>query len=179
MNYTRILEELDKASLFDLYRLHHIIKDELDDPKKIKFVKNMLREGQIVSHYNGKLNSIDDVEIITLNKNNCVIRQLNDDSLWTSTYAAININNSNISINTNQKYGLKKFQIAIGEILTFLNNDNKQIYGKVIRLNQKSVTLMVDDTKWRVGYGLLSKNMDIEGKAIENDLVIDYDGKIE
>jgi len=179
MNYTNILEELDKASLFDLYRLHHIIRDELDDPKKIKLVKNMLREGQIVSHYNGKLNRVANAEIITLNKNNCVIRELDDDSLWTSSYAAINIDNTDVSINTNQKYGLKKYQIAIGEILTFLDNDNKQIYGKVIRLNQKSVTLMVDDTKWRVGYGLLSKNMDIEGKAIDNDLVIDYDGNIE
>jgi len=174
MNYTNIMEELEKASLFDLYRLQHAISNEIDNPNKIKQIKNLLHEGQIVSHYNGRLNKLEDIEIITMNKNNCVVRQLSNDKLWTSPYASINIDNIDIDINTNQKTGLTKNQIAIGEILTFIDNDNNQRYAKVIRLNQKSVTLMVNNEKWRVGYGLLSKNMDIDGKVIDEDLVIDY-----
>jgi len=174
MNFTSIMEELEKASLFDLYRLHHAIANEIDNPNKIQQIKNSLHKGQIVSHYNGRLNKLEDIEIITMNKNNCVVRQLSDDKLWTSPYASINIDNIDIDIGVNQKKGLKKSQIAIGEILTFIDNDNNQRYGKVIRLNQKSVTLMVNDQKWRVGYGLLSKNMDIEGKVIDKNLIIDY-----
>ena len=169
MNYTSILEELEKASLFDLYRLQHALTDEINNPVKIKLVKRFLRVGQIISHYNGRLNKLNDAEIITMNKNNCILRQLSDGSMWTSPYASINIENIDITINTNQKYGLKKYQISIGETLIFLDNDNNQKYGKVVRLNQKSVTLMVDNEKWRVGYGLLSKNIDIDGKVLDKD----------
>jgi len=174
MNYTNIVEELEKASLFDLYRLLHAMSNEINNPQKIQMVKNCLREGQIVSHYNSKHNKFCDVEIITMNKVNCVIREISNDTLWTSPYASFNIDNADININTNQKYGLKKHQISIGETLTFLDNDNKQRYGEVTRVNQKSVTLLVDGSKWRVGYGLLSKNTDIDGEIIDEKLIIDH-----
>lgn len=174
MNYTKITEELENASLFDLYRLYHILSDEIENPKRIRTVKNSLRKGQVVSFYNAKHNKLDDAEIIEMNKINCVIRDLSNDSLWTTPYAAINLDSVDVTINTNQKYGFKKHQIAIGEVLTFLDKENEQRYGKVIRLNQKSVTLLVDDVKWRVSYSLLGKSTDIDGNVIDKNLVIDY-----
>ena len=174
MNYTEIIEELEKASLFDLYRLVHALSDEIKNPAKIQIVKNNLRVGQIVSNYNAKHNKLNDVEIIEMNQSNCVVRDISNDSFWTTPYAAFNLDSVDISIATNQKYGLKKHQISTGEILTFLDNDNKQRYGEVIRLNQKSVTLLVDDSKWRVAYSLLGKNIDLDGKVVEKNLIIDH-----
>ncbi|MEA1921016.1 MAG: hypothetical protein U9N52_14355 [Campylobacterota bacterium] len=96
-----------------------------------------------------------------MNQTNCVVRDISDDSLWTTPYAAINLDNVDISINTNQKYGLKKHQISVGEVLTFLDKENIQRYGEVVRLNQKSVTLLVNGSSWRVAYNFLGKNIDI------------------
>ena len=171
MNYTNILEELNNASLFDMFRLTHALNNEIKDSNKIKLIKNNLRVGQIVSHFNNDCNTLEDVEIIKLNKTRCTVRKLNDESLWDVVYASINMDNADININTNQKYGLTKNQISIDEILIFLDNDNNPKYGKVIRLNQKSVTLLVNDEKWRVGYGLLSKHKDIDGTVMENDIL--------
>ena len=39
MNYTNILQELEEASLFDLYRLSVAIEDELNNPQRIAKVK--------------------------------------------------------------------------------------------------------------------------------------------
>jgi len=172
MNYTSILEELENATLFDMYRLLHALNNEIENPDKIRLIKNNLRVGQIVSHYNNKYNRLEDVEIIKLNKTRCTVKQLSDESLWDILYASININNVDVNINTNQEYGLKKNQISIGEILKFLDNDNNIKYGKVIRLNQKSVTLLVNNEKWRVGYGILSKSTDIDGTVIADDIFL-------
>ena len=172
MNYTNILEELENATLFDMYRLLHALDNELENPNKIRLIKNKLRVGQIISHYNNSMNILEDVEIIKLNKNRCLVKKLSDESLWNILYASINMDNADININTSQEYGLKKNQISISETLKFLDNDNNQRYGKVIRLNQKSVTLLVNNEKWRVGYGLLSKHTDINGKVIPNDILL-------
>ena len=172
MNYTNILEELENATLFDMYRLVHALDNELKNPNKIKLIKNNLRVGQVVSYFNNTSNKLEDVEIIKLNKTRCTVKKLHDESLWDILYASINMENTDININTNQKYGLNKNQISIDEILTFLDNDNNIKYGKVIRLNQKSVTLLVDNEKWRVGYGILSKNTDIDGTVIANDIFL-------
>ncbi len=172
MNYSNIIEELENATLFDMYRLLHALDNELENPNKIKLIKNNLRVGQIISHYNNSMNILEDVEIIKLNKNRCLVKKLSDESLWNILYASINMDNADVNINTNQEYGLKKNQISIGEILKFLDNDNHQRYGKVIRLNQKSVTLLVNDEKWRVGYGLLGKHTDIDGVIIANDILL-------
>jgi hypothetical protein len=172
MDYTKIIEELEKASLLELYRLQSVISDEIDNPTKIKEVKNLLKEGQIVSYFSHKLNRFNRAEIITLNKKNCIIKELNNDNLWSTSYASINIDDIDITINAKQEYGLKKYQIAIGDVLTFLDNDNRQIYGNVIRLNKKTVTLKVDDTQWRVSYSLLSKNIDIDAEIINNNLLV-------
>jgi len=172
MNYTNVLEELENATLFDMYRLLHALNNEIENPDKIRLVKNNLRVGQIVSYYDNKINILEDVEIIKLNKTRCTVKKLSDESLWDILYASINMENVNINIHTNQEYGLKKNQISIGEILTFLDNDNNPRYGKVIRLNKKSVTLLVNNEKWRVGYGLLNKHNDIDGVVIANDVLL-------
>jgi hypothetical protein len=52
--------------------------------------------------------------------------------------------------------GLDKSQIKVGDRVGFLDRQNNDVYGKVIRLNRKTATILTDDhTDWRVGYGLL------------------------
>ena len=43
MNYSKILDELNSASLFELYRLEQAIRHSLEDPVRIKNIKDSLK----------------------------------------------------------------------------------------------------------------------------------------
>ena len=49
MNYEHLLTELQKASMFDLYRLNIAIKNELENPIRIKQIQEMVKVNQQLS----------------------------------------------------------------------------------------------------------------------------------
>ena len=81
MNYTNVLEGLENATLFDMYRLLHALNNEIENPDKIRLIKNNLRVGQIVSYYNNKINILEDVEIINLD-NKLPLRATINYQIW-------------------------------------------------------------------------------------------------
>jgi len=46
VNYSKILEELNNASLFELYRLEQAIRRNLEDPVRIRKIKDLLKVGR-------------------------------------------------------------------------------------------------------------------------------------
>ena len=51
MNYTHLVQELNSATTFDLYRLHVAIGNELKNPKRILSIKRNLRVGMQLSYF--------------------------------------------------------------------------------------------------------------------------------
>lgn len=51
MNYSKILEELNHASLFELYRLEQAISRSLEDPVRIEKIKDSLKVGQNIEYF--------------------------------------------------------------------------------------------------------------------------------
>ncbi len=51
MDIKKITEELDKVSLYELYRLGAAIDDQLEDPIRILEVKSRLIPGQEIEYY--------------------------------------------------------------------------------------------------------------------------------
>jgi hypothetical protein len=51
--------------------------------------------------------------------------------------------------------GLSRHEVAVGETVGFIDGENRQRHGKIIRLNDKTVTLECDGQKWRVSYSYL------------------------
>ena len=67
---------------------------------------------------------------------------------------------------------LGKSQLNLGDRVGFLDTQNNDLYGEVIRLNQKTATVMLaDQTEWRGPYQLLS--FVIEGERIDTRLIED------
>jgi len=64
MDYTTILQELNKASLFDLHRLQSAIYQELLNPKRIEQIKAQLKIGQSISYFDPKSNDLIDAVIL-------------------------------------------------------------------------------------------------------------------
>jgi hypothetical protein len=70
----------------------------------------------------------------------------------------------------NKKQGLDRNEVKVGERVGFLDKNNNECYGSIIRLNPKSVTINCDTAQWRVGYSFLFKVLSPEYDALPGAL---------
>ena len=167
MDYSNILQELEEASLFDLFRLSVAINDELKNSQRIEKIKQSLVIGQKITWFNNGTNKLEEARIRKLNLTRCEIINLLDGENWDILYASINIDDVNTSIHSNQKFGLKKSALRVGDIVSFLDKEHKLQFAKVQKLNPKTAgVITMEGVQWRVSYGALSKNIDIDAEII-------------
>jgi len=168
MDYSNILQELEEASLFDLFRLSVAINDELKNSQRIEKIKQSLGIGQKITWFNNGTNKLEEARIKKLNPTRCEIINLLDGENWNILYAAINMDDVDISIHSNQKFGVKKSALRVGDIVSFLDKEHKLQFAKVQKLNPKTAgVITMEGIQWRVGYGSLSKNIDIDAEIIK------------
>jgi hypothetical protein len=66
---------------------------------------------------------------------------------------------------------LDRNRVKVGEIVSFRDRQGQEHFGEVVKLNQKTASVMVDRTRWRVAYGLLSPVIDGERAAETEDAI--------
>ncbi len=175
MDYSKLIEELKQASLFDLHRLHVAIGQQLENPQRIKEIKNRLRLGQIVSYFDWRENRLIDAEIIKFKRTNVSVRHLHNNERWSVPLYSINMENVDTDIQTPSGQGVEKSQLKVGDMVRYQDRQNRDVYGEVIKLNQKTATVVITTgEKWRVYYSNLHLVIDgvqsspnlIEGQII-------------
>ena len=188
MDYSTVMSELDDASLFDLYRLDVAIRKELDDARRIEEVKRMIKEGDIISYFEGSENRLIQAEVIELKRTRVLVRNKHDMKRWTIPFYMVNVEDAvtDITHPTTTK-GMNRNEIRIGDLVGFRSKSNKNVRGKVIRINPKTVTLFVEpNQKWRVSYSMLYPIIDgekahkqkfIEGVVIERDPAVSVESQ--
>ena len=81
---------------------------------------------------------------------------------WLIPYAAINIDGTDVQIRENKAQGLGRNEVSIGDVVGFMDRDHQQRIGKIVRLNDKTVSLLCDGTQWRVAYAYLHRVVDAQ-----------------
>ena len=76
------------------------------------------------------------------------------------SYVAINLDGVDVNILEKAQHGLGRNQVAMGEIVGFVDRNLEQRSGRVVRLNDKTVTLMCGQQQWCVAYGLIHRVVD-------------------
>lgn len=175
MDYTAIITELGKASLFDLYRLSVAIDQQLDDPNRLRLIKNHLKVGQLISYFDFKENRLIKATIIKLKTTKVLIENEHDGCQWNIPYYFINIDNSPTDINLQAKDKTNKNHLKVGDHVCFKDKEGNEVFGKVTKLNPKTAGVLVGNMKWRVGYSLLSPiiSIETEGNFDSSSIVID------
>lgn len=102
-------------------------------------------------------------KVIELRRKQAVLLDLDDAKSWIVSYAAINLDGADVQIREHKPQGLGRNEIAIGEIVGFIDRDQQQRTGKVIRLNDKTVSLQCGNSQWRVAYSFLHRVVDSDG----------------
>lgn len=180
MDYSRFMSELDKASLFDLYRLHVAICRELENPKRIEEVKRMIRKGDTISYFEGPENRLVPAEVIEVKRTRVVVRNKQDMKQWSIPFHMLNVEGvaTEIEYSTSPK-GMGRNEVRIGDQVGFRSKSNRNVHGKVLRLNSRTVTVSIEpNEQWRVPYSMLYPIIDgekacehrfIEGVVVERD----------
>lgn len=172
MNYTHLLNELNNASSFDLYRLKSIINKQLDDPTRIFNIKKKLFTGQEITYFEEDENRLIAATIIELKRTRLVVKNLCDGHIWELYYYHINIDNVDTDIDTSKLKKLDRNSLKVGDNVSFFNKDGSEVFGVVDKLNPKTAGVVTNDAKWRVAYSVLS--LLLEGELSHN--VIEHDG---
>ncbi len=155
MNFDSILDTLKQASGFELYRLRAMLDRVLDDPKWIIAVQKQLLIGQQINYYEDSSNTELTGQVLEFRRKHVVVRDPATNKRWLIAYTAINLGGADVKIREADRAGLSRHEVAVGEVVGFIDGEHRQRHGKIIRLNDKTVTLECDGQKWRVSYSYL------------------------
>ncbi|MBP9713913.1 MAG: hypothetical protein KBD60_09525 [Sterolibacterium sp.] len=160
MNYTEILSTLNQASAFDLYRLRAAIDQVLDQPGWMTAVRARLRTGITIEYFEPQANRAFKGQLLEMRRKQAVILNLETQKRWLISYSAINLDGTDVEIREQPQQGLSRHAVAIGDIVGFIDREQQQRSGKILRLNDKTVSLQVGNQRWRVAYALLHRVVD-------------------
>jgi len=177
MDYSKTLETLKQASLFDLYRLSVAINQQLENPQRVDEIKRRLHPSQTIHYFDQVGNRLIEAKVIRLKRTQLLVENVHDKKRWVIPLYWVNVDQENTDITISVKKELDKSQLKVGEIVGFLDKENNAVYGEIIRLNQKTATIRTNvNTEWRVGYkwlylivdGELTNPYLIEGQIVDN-----------
>lgn len=170
VNFAEVVKLLENASAFDLYRVTVAIQHMLDDPKRMLAVKRNLRVGQEIEYFDSKQNAPVKARLLECNKTRVLVQNIADGKRWTLPYYWLNVEQTETVIDTSRGKGLQRHEIGVGDILGFVaSRDGLERYGKVLRLNPKTVTLDCKTEVWKVSYSVLFKVINAEAGMPEDD----------
>ena len=169
MNFSETIATLNSASAFELFRLRAAIDRVLDQPGWMEAVRSRLRVGQPIHYFDSGANRTQQGEVVELRRKQAVVLDLATQKHWLISYAAINLDGADVEVREKPRQGLGWNEVAIGDVVGFMDRDHQQRSGQIVRLNDKTVTLMCGRQQWRVAYALLHRVVD--GSAASGELL--------
>ena len=174
MNFSDVLKALNQASAFELYRMRAAIDRVLDEPRWLLAIQSRLRIGESVEYFDSQANTLRRGKILELRRKQAVILDQDGGRRWLIPYVAINLDGADVQIREQPRQGLGRNEIAVGEVVGFEDRSQQQRSGRIIRLNDKTVTLLCGSQQWRVAYCFLHRVVDsavIEQNVLELDVM--------
>ena len=177
MDYTTILQELNKASLFDLHRLQSAIYQELLNPKRIEQIKAQLKIGQPISYFDPQSNSLVDAVILKIQITRCLVRNIKDQKTWNLPFYYLNLDDVDPDIKpARNDVGIPKNTLKVGARVGFKDKQNNDLFGEVIRLNPKTATIKINEhSQWLVHYNHLFRVIEGEIGDLQEQTFIPHD----
>ncbi len=169
MNFTDVLKALNSASAFELYRMRAAIDRVLDEPRWLLSVQSRLRVGQLVEYFDPQANTLRHGQVLEMRRKQAVVLDKDDGRRWLISYAAINLDGADVQIREQSQKGLGRNEVAVGEVVGFIDRNQHQRSGQIVRLNDKTVTLLCNNQQWRVAYSLLHRV--VESDVIEQSAI--------
>ena len=175
MDYSTILNELNNASLFELYRLNVAINQQLEDPSRLRLIKGVLKTGELIRYFDDTENRLIVATILELKRSKVLVENTIDGKLWNIPYYYINIDGIDTNIQASSKQTINRNNLKVGDKVCFKDKKGNELFGEVIKLNPKTAGVLVGQVKWKVTYRLLIPIIDgelgVDINLIEGEVV--------
>lgn len=175
MNFSQTIASLNHASAFELYRLRAAIDRVLNQSNWMDAVRCRLQVGQAIQYFDASANCCQPGQVLELRRKQAVILDLATQKRWLISYAAINLDGADVEIREKPRQGLGRNEVAVGEVVGFVDRRQQQRSGRIVRLNDKTVSLICGQEQWRVAYDLLHRVVD---GSLSPDGVLELDGRL-
>ncbi len=170
LSYSEWLTALQSASTFDLYRLHLLIGDELDNPQRIMQIHRSLRIGQQLHYFDARSKQQHPCQVLELKQKNVLIRDLVDGKRYAVPPYMLNFEGKSVDVESNAQQSVDRHTLKVGDWVEFTSREGAPVAGRIIRLNTKTATLDSSEGKrWRVSYALLSRVYQGEAEVAESN----------
>ncbi len=136
----------------------------LADPRWTQSVQARLKLGDEVQYFDPQANGLKCGRLLEMRRKQVVVLDAQDGKRWLISYAAINLEGADVQIRENKSKGLGRNEVAIGDVVGFIDRDQNHRSGKIIRLNDKTVTLQCSPGQWRVSYASLHSVVDADSR---------------
>jgi hypothetical protein len=157
MNFAALYDDLEKESLFDLWRLNIAIARAMEDPRKIAAIRFRLRVGQSICYFDAAQNREFSGRIIEIKRTRAVIRHDHDQQIWTIPFHMMKLDGTDDRTHfarTQQK--MDRDSIRVGDSVGYVSREHRQVYGTVVKRNHKTATVRLSNGElWKVTYSLL------------------------
>lgn len=168
MDYNLIVSELQKASTFDLYRLHAAIAKLLDDPDRLMAIKRELRPGMEITYFHQEENRLIPARLLEVRKSRAVVQDLQSERRWTIPLFMINLQGADTDL-APRRDSVDRLSLRIGDTVGFIGRDNVELFGTVVKLNPKRAKIQTAKGIWAVPYAMLFTV--IEGEQARSQLI--------
>src|SRR5438105_4504742 len=148
MDYSRVVEELRSASLFDLFRLRAAIDQQLDSPQRIAPVRARLQPGMQITFFDETTNRLEPATILELHRTRLSVRRPGDPRPWLIRFCTVNLDEVDTDLRSEPRQrGIDRSELKVGDSVGFTAQDGRPRFGSVIRLNQKTATIETTDNR--------------------------------
>ena len=172
-DYIDLLRRCNELSAFQLFRLNVAIGQMLDDPDRVQQVRKLIRVGDRIDYFDPARNRCIRAVVRQCKRTRVSVTDLEDGQHWSIYYSSINVGGEDISHAPASGPGLSRNETAVGELVGFLDKDNCERVGTIVKLNQKTAGIECEDgTKWRVSYQFLFRIFDGDADSVGDALTL-------
>lgn len=142
---------LSNLSTVEIAQLKNMLDREVSSLARAKQIKKQISKDMLVEFFCPDDNKFKEGRLITVKQKNALIFYKND------IYEVPLFSIKTISTNSTDSHTrLSKHHIKTDQIVGFKDKEDNMILAKIIRINDKTVTVIDQDShKWRVPYSLL------------------------
>lgn len=160
---TRLLDTLRHAPSLDLYELNLMVRQLLDDPVRILEIRKHLHLGAPVMFFHHRTNCLAPGRVVELRQKEVCVQEDSTHSQWVLPYAAIVVESAARTAQPAPppQPPVNTTVFNVGDTVTFTDKYFRERVGTVIRLNDKTVSVLCDGERWRVTRRILRKIIDV------------------
>lgn len=152
-----------QASDLELLQLRTALDHLMLQPNRIMAIRRHLHVGQEVDYLDVRDNRMRKGRVIEFKPDQLLIHAAHDLKYRWMPYASVQIDATSMPAQqTTAPMRARREDFAVGDTVSFEGRDLIRKFGTVVRINQKTASLLCEDgLEWRVSYALLQRVVNV------------------